>query len=343
LESKIVNKKDISSLLDRLIRLYRVYAPVRRNGLFLFEAVKLGADASLDYPKTKMSPKAVLFPESEDLFHYQSKGRSTKIGLPPLEDHYGQILFGIRPCDAKGIQFLDRFFGGDPSDPYYQERRSKTVIVSLGCRERHNGCFCTTLGGSPCAEDGSDLLLIDIGDEYLVRILSEKGAALIKDEDMAEAREEQIIAAAEVAQRAEEAVSPSLELEGAGDRLIERFNDPVWDTISEKCVGCGVCTYLCPTCHCFDICDEVICQEGTRIRIWDSCQYSLFTKEASGHNPRNTQGKRMRRRIMHKFKYLPEKQDMWGCTGCGRCVTECPVNLDIRQVLTILLKGDEIR
>ncbi len=114
----------------------------------------------------------------------------------------------------------------------------------------------------------------------------------------------------------------------------------MWGDLTETCLGCGVCTYLCPTCHCFDICDEAATAAGERIRVWDSCQFPLFTQEASGANPRPSGKERFRQRIMHKFSYLPKERDMAGCVGCGRCVAECPVNLDIREVLEKLSQAE---
>jgi ferredoxin len=336
LKAKTIRKKDISGFLDRIIQSYRVYAPVMQNGYFLFKTIKSGSEASLDYHNAKMSPKDVLFPQSEVLFRYQLKKQGVEIDVP-AQNERDLVIFGIRPCDVRGIQVLDNVFSKNPKDPYFEERRSKTVIVGLGCKETHNGCFCTTVGGGPCADDGSDLFLIDIGDEYLIRVISDKGEVFLKEEDLPDAETQKIATAAEVAEKAQEALGPCVDVQGSKDILTQRFNDPVWGVISEKCIGCGVCTYLCPTCHCFDICDEAVYKEGKQIRIWDSCQYPLFTRLASGPNPRDTVEKRIRQRIMHKFVYFPDEQGML-CTGCGRCVIECPVNLDIREVLKILLR-----
>ena len=336
LKDKTIRKKDVSDFLDRLIQSNRVYAPVMENGYFLFKTIKSGSEVNLDYQNAKMSPKDILFPQSEALFRYQLEKRDVEIDVP-VQDEPNPVIFGIRPCDVRGIQALNNVFSKNPKDPYFEARRSKTVIVGLGCKETHNGCFCTTVGGGPCTDDGSDLFLIDIGDEYLIRVISDKGEDLLKEEDLMDAEAQKITAAAEVAEKAQEALGPCVEVQGSKDILTRRFNDPVWDDIAEKCIGCGVCTYLCPACHCFDLCDEALNKDGKQIRIWDSCQYPLFTKLASGLNPRDTVKKRIRQRIMHKFAYFPDEQGIL-CTGCGRCVIECPVNLDIREALKIVLR-----
>ena len=121
------------------------------------------------------------------------------------------------------------------------------------------------------------------------------------------------------------------------------FEDPLWNKLAEKCLGCGICTYLCPACHCFDILDEEAGPDGKRIRIWDSCQFPLFTLQTSGFNPRPKVKERFRQRIMHKFSYLVDEHGVFGCSGCGRCVTACPVNLDIRQALNDILDTGKAR
>jgi ferredoxin len=132
------------------------------------------------------------------------------------------------------------------------------------------------------------------------------------------------------------AVRSKARTEGLPEKLTHLFDHPVWERIHETCIGCGTCTYLCPTCHCFDISDEKFGSDQARVRLWDSCMYTLFTLHASGHNPRPTGKERMRQRVMHKFNYTVKN---WGdifCVGCGRCVRDCPVNLDIREVVNEL-------
>lgn len=149
--------------------------------------------------------------------------------------------------------------------------------------------------------------------------------------------------ALEARQKYEAAVKqkvPALNLNGLKEKLRNGFDSPLWGTIAERCLGCGVCTYLCPTCHCFDISDKIKGERGRRMRSWDSCQYALFTMHASGHNPRPSKRERMRQRIMHKFLYAQDNFKETFCVGCGRCVRSCPVNLDIRENVALLATGN---
>ena len=138
-------------------------------------------------------------------------------------------------------------------------------------------------------------------------------------------------------------MGPGIEIDGLKEKLDRSFENPIWQELTEKCLGCGVCTYLCPTCHCFDIVDETHASTGQRMRTWDSCQFPQFTLQASGVNPRATVKERFRQRVMHKFSYMIESYEQIGCVGCGRCVTECPVNLDIRHVVNSISKQEVVQ
>jgi sulfhydrogenase subunit beta (sulfur reductase) len=336
-DTRILTKARVASFLDALLRDRVVFAPVKREGLLLLESIESARDFTPGNGNTVNSAKDALFPQTERLFTYRNEEMEVRIDVPCPEGK-GRVLFGVRPCDARALLLLDGVFGGDRADPYYSNRRSNTVVISLACAHPTSTCFCLSLGGSPSSPEGSDLLLLDLGDKYLVEAHSEQGRTLLGDRSLEDVDDKSLARAAEVRSEAESSMNPvAMGSKALGkelqERLEELFDDPLWRDIAEPCLGCGVCTYLCPTCHCFDICDESSAEAGERIRIWDSCQFPLFTREASGFNPRPSVKERFRQRIMHKFSYLPGNGNLTGCVGCGRCVTECPVNLDIREVL----------
>jgi len=338
--SKILKKDRLPGFLERLIGTRQVFAPVKKEEVILIRAIHSPSQAMLQYRNAKESPKSVFFPHRETLFRYRTEKGNAEVEVPSGESK-GRVLFGIRPCDARGLVLLDKVFSGGCSDPYYTDKRKDTVVVSLGCVKPNPSCFCLSMGGGPCSAEGSDLLLLDLGERYLAEAASEKGAALLEDQDFEGSDENSLDHAAKIKKQAEACMKPVAKKKNLEGELERLFNDPVWKDLAESCLGCGICTYLCPTCHCFDLCDEASGQVGERVRIWDTCQFPLFTLQASGFNPRPTVKERFRQRIMHKLSYLPKSQATTGCVGCGRCVTECPVNLDIREVMVSLSEGNE--
>ena len=333
MDAKVISKDQIASLLDGLIGQYQVLAPVRRDGVVLFDEITSGSEAVLDVISTKMSAKEAFFPPVETLFTFDG----TQAKEPPAIGD--RVLFGLRPCDARSVHLLDPVFD-DPDyvDVYYLRRRERTCLVAVGCNRPLGTCFCTSLRGEPFGQEGSDILFSDIGDQYLVQALTDKGRALLDGNPLLqEATDLDLGKKAQVAQEAKEQIKSSVETRGLKAKLDGMFQDPVWEIIAQTCLGCGVCTYVCPTCHCFDVVDETEGDRGQRVRIWDSCQYPLFTHHTSGHNPRPSGKARMRQRVMHKFHYFIENQGEIACVGCGRCVRNCPVNLDIRDILALIM------
>jgi sulfhydrogenase subunit beta (sulfur reductase) len=337
-ESEIA-KTEVVNLLNTLIKEYRVFAPVEQNGFITFREIHSGSEASLDYINSQNPPKEIFFPQSERLFSYDSNRREGWGVKEPTLEEKPRIIFGIRPCDARSLVLLDNVFDGKPyKDPYYTDKRKTTTIIALGCNQPCSTCFCTSLGGGPFSQDGSDLLLVDTGEKYVVQVATEKGEKLAKEHnEFKKAEEHSLSLMRDTMKTAEALMKPTIEVKKVTDKLDSMFDDHFWDLVSEKCLGCAVCTYLCPTCHCFDITDEVISQSGERVRTWDSCAFPSFTLEASGVNPRPSNKERYRQRIMHKFNYFVANHGMAACVGCGRCIKECPVNLDIRVVLNSIL------
>jgi ferredoxin len=336
--AKVLKKKNLKALLENLLKDHIVFGPVRKGKPLLFDRIKSADDIVLGPGNTMNSPKDSLFPQTEKLFIYGQAEAGININEPSKEEK-DMILFGVRPCDARGIVLLDKVFGESPQDPYYGEKRARTAIVSMACEKPDPKCFCLAVGSGPCSAEGSDLILVDLGDRYLAKAGNPKGIAFLKNTVFEEADHEDVDKAGLVEKEAENSMRArsSLKHTGTGEAFAKKleslFEDPIWDDITESCLGCGICTYLCPTCHCFDILDEVGQSTGERIRVWDSCQFPLFTHQASGVNPRPSAKERFRQRIMHKLCYLPQNGNLSGCVGCGRCVAECPVNLDIREVI----------
>lgn len=335
----IVSKNDIPGFLDKLIATYQVYAPVKHDTYTLFKQISSGAQAELGAANTKMPVKEIFFPQTEELFSYKVSEDGAKLEAPI--DDQKKVVFGVRPCDARSLILLDNVFKNDQyQDPYYLTRRNNTILIGIGCNNPASTCFCTSVGGGPFDASGLDLLLVDIGSDYVVETVSDQGQELMAKANLAPVADDQKAAAAKAKEEA--IVSCQVSTEGLKAKLDVNFYDPIWDKIHEKCLGCGACTYVCPTCHCFDIVDEAVDCNGCRVRNWDSCAFPLFTLHGSGHNPRTSNKERYRNRIMHKFKYFIDRYDAIGCVGCGRCINNCPVNMDIRVVLEDV-RGSEAR
>jgi len=253
-----------------------------------------------------------------------------------------QIVFGSRPCDARGFTIYDRVYLNQTlRDPYYKARRENTIFVSIVCTRPENTCFCTAVGSSPADPAGSDILLFPVDGGYLAQAFTEKGGAMMGAKAFSDPGDKE----KEAERTREEAISRmeiALDLKGAEQKILRLFDNlSFWESVSAKCISCGACTYLCPTCYCFNITDESFGNTGERIRTWDTCMSFLFTLEGSGHNPRPTKAHRLRNRVGHKFSYYPSiHQGIVACCGCGRCIKSCPVSVDIRE---IVLKAKEFR
>ena len=325
-----IDKADLRKLLKAVSETTRCVGPVAdRVGVKLEE---LTGDSTLEFAfdNFRLSPKLWFFPRSEVI----ASGEGAVLTAVPLAGP-PTVLFGLRPCDAASLELLDKIFLDEAYlDPYYKNRRENTTIISLACNEPDPACFCTSVGGGPGATAGADVIAVDLGGEFLFEALTDKGDAFLNQHEklLAAPAADDDAAKAKVIAAAEAKLKP-IKTDGLSDKLGELFDAPIWEAIGERCVGCGTCTYLCPTCHCFGIYDEKAGGNVQRIRMQDACMFPQFTVEASGHNPRATQGARARQRVMHKFSYTVDNVGETFCVGCGRCVSHCPVNIDIREIL----------
>ncbi len=281
-----------------------------------------------DYVNLHLPLKRLFFPETEVLLEYDQKGDGDVDLRPPDRSARGEaVIIGCRPCDAAAMDILDEVFEWDYEDTPYASRRGKATIVALACTEPDEHCFCTSVGGSPQDARGSDVLVLPAQDGgVLMQVNTPKGQALVEKLGLKPAP-------ADAAPAAAPEVEPRFDPEKIKTWLDDNFDSDYWDEVALRCLGCGACSYLCPTCHCFDIVDEATWKGGERRRNWDCCSFGLFTKHASGHNPRAEQSARCRQRVMHKFKYFPERFGTLACVGCGRCVRACGVGQGLPTVL----------
>jgi sulfhydrogenase subunit beta (sulfur reductase) len=336
MSNKKVSKKDITKLLSQWSQQFTVFAPSKESGVAEM-AEWDGKDTSfLDwYRNTVVPPKASFLPPMEEMFRFQKDKEGYRIELPPNE--HKQLIFGVRPCDARALAIIDANFKDLYQDPYYLPKRTSTVLVGLGCTNPGESCFCTSLGISPAESTDVDLMLTDIGDQFLVEEITDKGKELIaKTSGLKEATKDDETKAKEAKEAASQRITRKINTEGIIDKLLASFDDEdYWEKIAAKCISCGVCTLLCPTCYCFDINDELVRQEGTRFRSLDSCSFPVYTKMPM-ENPRQEKWRRVRQKVCHKFGFFPMSFNVIACTGCGRCIRLCPVNWDITQTLASL-------
>jgi sulfhydrogenase subunit beta (sulfur reductase) len=308
-----------------------LWAPAVQGGMKKFAPVTEGETVHLDNDNTTVPPKALLFPQTETLYRFSQD--QADLELPGLDEE--MILLGVRPCDARAMALVEKLFRWDFEDPYYLKRRELTTLIGLACNEPGLNCFCPSVGGGPASPEGLDILMVDLGESYLLEAVTEKGKALLEElkDLLEEAGADAVRQKEQVVQEAAAKIKRSVDPEGIPEALPDLWEDPLWQRVSAACLGCGVCTYLCPTCHCFDIQDEVEGAAGRRCRMWDSCMFAEYTKHTSGHNPRPTRRERTRNRINHKYSYFVDKFGVIACVGCGRCSTLCPVNIDLIDIL----------
>ena len=327
--------------LDKLDRMFAAIA--ENHALYLPVDTKAGA-AYQKWDETKKlsdalntvrSAKDFFFPQTENLMDFKVEGKNIDI-IDTRSECEDFVVFGVRACDVKSFEVLDRVFLAEPCDSYYKNRREHGVIMSLACTKPAETCFCGTFGIDAKEPEG-DVVCWKTDDALYMNAVSEKGKALV--ESLSSLTEETDGGAVEeqkkqTAERLAKLPLAELSADAFGDgKTSEFFNAPEWSELSESCLGCGTCTFVCPTCQCYDIKDFNTGHGVKRFRCWDSCMYSEFTKMSAGQ-PRLTQLERFRQRFMHKLVYYPTNNDgLFSCVGCGRCVSKCPIQMNIVKVM----------
>ena len=334
-----IKKENLNDLYAKITESEGLYLPIKKGGEVNYHVWGEGKEVSLETLKTVRSPKDAFFPQSENMMKFKTEGKNIEIIDVREEEKKPFVLFGVKACDYKAIEVLDRVFLMDPVDTYYKARRDAITIVTLACSKPEESCFCSVFGIDATAPNGDVTTWLD--ENYLYwqantqkgEALTEKVSALFEKGGDAEVEAQQANTKAIMAKLPFAALDLS---RFKPENLNDLFNAPEWQSLSEACLGCGTCTFVCPTCQCFDIRDFKTRDGILRYRCWDSCMYSDFTLMAHG-NSRTTQMQRFRQRFMHKLVYYPSQNDgLYSCVGCGRCVNKCPQKLNIVKVIKTL-------
>ena len=330
-----ISKENLNALYAAIAGQNDLFLPVRAAGQTNFGLWTENADVDIQTLKTVKSAKDIFFPQSESLYQVRRTNGKLEIQGEALREK-PFVVFGIRGCDVKGLEVLDKVFLSDPVDGFYAARRQLGAIVSLACGRPESSCFCKVFGVD-CAEPAGDVVTWLVEDTLYWEAKTKKGEALtaqlkelLEEADCAAVAEQQEKIRAIV----EKLPYSNLSLEKWGAAAADKnFDSPLWEELYRPCLACGTCTFVCPTCQCYDIKDYNTGSGVQRYRCWDSCMYSDFTMMAHGNN-RTSQMQRFRQRFMHKLAYFPANNNgMFSCVGCGRCVDKCPSHLNIVKVI----------
>jgi NAD(P)H-flavin reductase/heterodisulfide reductase subunit C len=333
----ILKKEDLKELLNTWSKAFEVYAPKKNHGQVMLLPYE-NNELSLEYINFPFPVKEFLFKQKEKVFDWDKKNGEIKVYASGDLEKSKSLIFGIRPCDAYGVEYMDKFFLEGYKDEMYEKNRKATWIAAVNCLEQGKDCFCNSMGTGPFATMGYDILFTPLKNEYLIEVGSKKGEELI-------VLGERLFAKADDNAPNEKSIIENcvkgkflkvIKADNIAKVLQDNFNDPLWEQLSKDCISCTGCTNLCPTCTCFNVVEEnTSCDSGCRVRCFDSCQSDSFTRNAGEHNPRNAIS-RVRYRLFDKFKYIEEKFDMKGCSGCGRCISVCPASINVVNVINKL-------
>jgi sulfhydrogenase subunit beta (sulfur reductase) len=334
-----LKKNNLKGFLTCIGSSGELWGPVKQSDRHVLARIDDVSQIDLSALRTTLPFKKLLFPPKFSMFHFDEKGYATDFNTIPK-----RVIFGLHPCDIKALLIMDEFHAKEFKDPYYYERRNRTIIVGLSCIP-DDKCFCNATDNETVTE-GFDLFLTDLGEFFLVWVGSSLGDDLVREcpkltdvnvghEDLKKYIEWQ--------KRRSSQFKMQVDLTGMPDIVELSYDSPVWEQEGKKCLSCGACTIVCPTCPCFNVVDETELGKprGERVRTWDSCQFREYSLVAGGHNFREARAERLKLRFTHKLQSFVGQFGKPACTGCGRCIGTCPVDIDIFTMVKHL-QGEEV-
>ncbi|MBI5700846.1 4Fe-4S dicluster domain-containing protein [Candidatus Saganbacteria bacterium] len=337
----IINKDKVDDFITRLAVQEKVYAPVARGyDNYSFEEVTSGKNVvSGRYIPTILPPKKYFMPQRETLLEYNlTEGQN----MNAVVEYEKMAIFGVHTCDLAGIQAMNMVFSEKPADINYLIRKNKITIIGLECIEYCDQNASCTLVHNHLPNGGYDMFFTDIGDSFFVHVATQAGEEIIeKTKVFYDADAPHMRLLEQVRERKKKIFHDEVPIEyhELPELFQKSFDSKVWDNLDSRCIACGNCTAVCPTCYCFDVKEEpdLSLVQGKRYRIWDSCQSEPFAKVSGGESFRKMQGARQRHRYFRKFKYQFDKYSRPHCTGCGRCTRACMAKINLKETLNALI------
>ena len=334
---KVLSKAKLETALNKLNESTEVFVPMQKgaqSGYFTWKSFETGKDEiMLESLNVYQSPKNVVLPQTEKMYSIKQQGMEVNIDKT-YEDAEPTLIFGARGCDVKGILAMDDvFLTRGYEDSFYKARREANTIIASACYEPGANCFCNAMEVNLLDPAGADVIIRDSGEDYVWEVKSEKGekvTALIAD----------LLTEKEVKLPEVKPFTQKVDYSGVAEKLKGMFEQPLWDKFAEPCINCGMCTYVCPSCYCFDIQVKMWGDKGYRYRAWDSCMFEEYSQEAGGGNPRGASKERFRQRFLHKLEFFTERYNTPLCTGCGRCIVVCPTDVNIVKIIDAVKEAE---
>jgi ferredoxin len=329
-------------VLDRIEGVQDLPAGVGEDhGPGSYRLVQRGDEAVFGFAHGPDSAKRFLFPPSELLATVTRDGGRLAVTPAPAEaPRYAFI--GLRACDLHAVSIQDKVFGR--LDPMYAARREGAFFVGVNCREPGATCFCASTGAGPRCTSGFDLALTELTHGFVVDVGTDRGKEILEAIDARQATAEESLEAERLSMEAAARMGRALDTEGLPELLRRNRESPEWRSIADICLACGNCTAVCPTCFCHDVVDgaDLLGQTATRTREWATCFSEEFSHIA-GTEVRSSRGARYRQWLTHKFSGWVDQFGTSGCVGCGRCITWCPVGIDVTREIEAIRRTDGVR